>query len=164
MQVCCCQSLRLAALPPPPQFKQYSSGLPVQQPLHGEIRACSVQQLIWCGTFVPGTAPYSVVVAHNQLPTATLLVRQGTLPEAAPHHATEPVDSLYQHSLLHDRSSYEEMYKESIERPARFWAKIARQYHWEQPVGPLAPCMRQGTVLAIQCFRSQSCCPCMSRM
>ena len=78
-------------------------------------------------------------MAHNQLPTATLLVRQGTLPEVAPHHATEPVDSPYQHSLLHDRSSYEEMYKESIAQPARFWAKIARQYYWEHPVGSLAP-------------------------
>ena len=55
--------------------------------------------------------------------------------QEAPHeHLVAPVESPYTHSLLKDRAQYEEMYRESIESPAKFWGKIAEQFHWETKV------------------------------
>ena len=55
--------------------------------------------------------------------------------QEAPHeHLVAPVDSPYSHSLLKDRARYEEMYRESIEKPAQFWGKMAEQFHWETKV------------------------------
>lgn len=63
---------------------------------------------------------------------------QESLQDAAAHHEEQAVETPYQHSLLRDRAHYEELYEESITEPAQFWAKIARQYHWETPVCPIA--------------------------
>lgn len=31
---------------------------------------------------------------------------------------------------------YQQMYKESIESPEKFWGEIAKQFHWETPADP----------------------------
>lgn len=33
------------------------------------------------------------------------------------------------------REEYERLYQRSIQDPAGFWADLAREFHWERPVG-----------------------------
>lgn len=48
----------------------------------------------------------------------------------------QPDQKLARAAFVSSFQQYEEMYKESIEQPDKFWGNIARQFHWETPADP----------------------------
>lgn len=45
----------------------------------------------------------------------------------------QPDQKLARAAHVSSFQQYEELYKESIEQPAKFWGNIAKQFHWETP-------------------------------
>lgn len=45
----------------------------------------------------------------------------------------QPDQKLARAAYVSSFQQYEEMYKESIEKPEVFWGNIAKQFHWETP-------------------------------
>lgn len=45
----------------------------------------------------------------------------------------QPNSSLSKNAYVSSFAQYEELYKESIEKPQSFWGNIAKQFHWETP-------------------------------
>lgn len=45
----------------------------------------------------------------------------------------QPDQKLARAAFVSSFQQYEELYKESIEEPEKFWGNIAKQFHWETP-------------------------------
>lgn len=48
----------------------------------------------------------------------------------------QPDQKLARAAHVSSMQQYEELYKESIEHPEKFWGNIAKQFHWETPADP----------------------------
>lgn len=48
----------------------------------------------------------------------------------------QPDSKLARSAYVSSFQQYEELYKESIEQPDKFWGNIAKQFHWETPADP----------------------------
>ncbi|KAG5677026.1 hypothetical protein PVAND_006813 [Polypedilum vanderplanki] len=48
----------------------------------------------------------------------------------------QPDPKLSRSSYVSSLQQYNELYKESIEHPEKFWGNIAKQFHWETPADP----------------------------
>lgn len=48
----------------------------------------------------------------------------------------QPDPKLSRSSYVSSIQQYDELYKESIEHPEKFWGNIAKQFHWETPADP----------------------------
>lgn len=44
-----------------------------------------------------------------------------------------PDPKLSRSSYVSSIQQYDELYKESIEHPEKFWSNVAKQFHWETP-------------------------------
>lgn len=48
----------------------------------------------------------------------------------------QPDSKLARSAYVSTFQQYEELYKESIEQPEKFWGNIAKQFHWETSADP----------------------------
>ena len=48
----------------------------------------------------------------------------------------QPDQKLARAAYVSSFQQYQELYKESIEHPEKFWGNIAKQFHWETPADP----------------------------
>lgn len=48
----------------------------------------------------------------------------------------QPDQKLAKAAYVSSFQQYQDLYKESIEHPEKFWGNIAKQFHWETPADP----------------------------